>query len=270
MKYCRHFRLMHCEKRTVLIAISLSMCFFITSSLAQEKDLLTQEQNWYEGMLVLTDESELKGLIRYNDRESFVSFNDGDNKRVFTQASVVWFSFFDHFQNVKRTFLSLPFPDAAIESNPKYIFEVIREYKTFAILLRKDPIAIKQVNRGNSWNDNDMGVYNNTGVLTPFPTTPILSTEVSQVETIYLMDDSGKIMPYLEVRNREDGKKSLFTREDRKTRNKMIDFDLLEKYVTEAVYDKLEKYAQENDLKFHRKEDFLKIIGYYDTLVAEN
>jgi hypothetical protein len=49
----------------------------------------------------------------------------------------------------------------------------------------------------------------------------------------------------------------------------MFDEDLLAEYVTGPVYDDLQRYAKENNLKFKRKEDFMKIVAYYDSLRKE-
>ena len=49
----------------------------------------------------------------------------------------------------------------------------------------------------------------------------------------------------------------------------MMDQDLLIEFITEPQYEKLNAYAKQNDLKFKRKDDFFKILEYYDALIAE-
>jgi hypothetical protein len=249
------------------IASSILLFLILTNSSfvsAQEKlkdlELLKEPDHWYEGTITLKDDRELQGLVKYDDKEGFVAYQDGDNKKVFTQASVLWFSFFDDNLNATRTFLSLPFPDANADGSKTLIFEVIREYKDFAVLLRKEPISVYQVAINKAWG----------GPLATSPNTNQSRKEVSQTETIFLLDNDGKISPYIEVTHREDGTKSLITRRDRKTRSKIVDHKLLTAFVTEPIYEKLEKFAGMNDLSLKHKDDFLKIISYYDTLVKEN
>jgi hypothetical protein len=53
---------------------------------------------------------------------------------------------------------------------------------------------------------------------------------------------------------------------DVKTKNKMVDDDLLIEFVTEPIYEKLKTFAKQNNLTFKRKEDFLKILDHYDSI----
>jgi hypothetical protein len=54
----------------------------------------------------------------------------------------------------------------------------------------------------------------------------------------------------------------------KKSKAKKLDTDALESY-TAPNYEKLKDYAKENKLKFKKKEDLIKILEYYRTLIAE-
>ena len=74
------------------------------------------------------------------------------------------------------------------------------------------------------------------------------------------MDTKGTIKPYLKIIATEvDG---VFYNIS-KTKNKMIDDDLLEEFVGPNNNKKLVSYAKENKLSFKRKSDLIKILGYY-------
>jgi hypothetical protein len=83
------------------------------------------------------------------------------------------------------------------------------------------------------------------------------------------MKETGEIKPYFKVKQSEDGYKSLFTGNDTKTKNKMIDRDLLEEFISVSDYEKLIRYAKDNNLNFKIKNDFLKILSYYDEIVGK-
>jgi meiotically up-regulated gene 157 (Mug157) protein len=90
---------------------------------------------------------------------------------------------------------------------------------------------------------------------------------VSQTETIYLMKATGEIKPYFKVTKSDDGSRSLFGGNDTKTKNKMIDRDPLEEFIPASDYEKLRQYALVNNLSFKKKEEFLKILTYYDQIL---
>ena len=82
------------------------------------------------------------------------------------------------------------------------------------------------------------------------------------------MKSTGEINPYFMIVNEEDGQKSfIYAGKDTKTKNKMIDRDLLEDFITAEHYEKLKDYARENKLSFKKKDEFLKILAYYDQLI---
>jgi hypothetical protein len=46
-------------------------------------ELLNDRGGWSEGSILLADNTELNGMIKYNDREGILSYNNGDNTRAF-------------------------------------------------------------------------------------------------------------------------------------------------------------------------------------------
>ena len=234
-----------------LMCVSL-LCF------SQEAGLLTNKQEWYDGSILLSDGTELKGLVKYNDDNGILSYHDGSNTKAFSQRSVLGFEFFDESVQRQRVFYTIPYEDSQTGVQRPLYFEVIREYKTFAILSRYDPLDMKQRTQVSSVNVNGVPMHTNVSTL-----------EISQTETIFLMHKNGIIKPYLRITNTGNGTKSIITKKDTKTKNRIVDEDLLAEYVTGPVYDDLQRYAKENNLKFRKKADFMKIIAYYDSLRKE-
>ncbi|HEX6892025.1 MAG TPA: hypothetical protein VF141_15060, partial [Chryseolinea sp.] len=154
----------------------------------------------------------------------------------------------------QRIFYSFPYEDPQTGVERPFFFELIRDYKTFAVLSRVGQLDLGQETYSTP---QPMGWGSSTRLV------------VSQTETIFLMSSRGEIKPYIKIVNKEDDKVNLATGKDLKTTQKILDEDLLIEFITETRYKKLTDFAKQNDLKFKRKEDFLKILEYYDTLVAE-
>lgn len=240
-------------------SLPLTLLFFFSLALsAQKKEkqdphLLSDRAEWFEGTILLTNGTQLEGLVKYNDRNGVLSYENGGESKVFTPLRISGFEFFDESYQKQRVFYTLDYEDSQTGVERPQFFEVLRDYQTFAVLSKMDRIDLNEKIVTNS-------SYYNLGSSTRTKVT------ISQTETIYLMNSDGEIRPYLEIVNSEDGEKSMLTGKDVKTKNKMVDEDLLLDYLTEPVYRQLEYFANTNELKFKKKADLLKILEYYDTI----
>jgi hypothetical protein len=259
--------------RVISILLLSTLAF---SSIAQKKKkenandakLLSDHAEWSEGSILLSDGDELKGLVKYNDRNGILSFQDGGDARVFTPLRVSAFEFFDERLQKQRVFYTLTYEDVETSMDRPLFFEVLKEYKDFAILSRANRIDVTQKADFSPWDSYSQGAgsYNNS-MIGPNSNVKLV---VSQSEIIYIMKSTGEINPYFMIVNEEDGQKSfIYTGKDTKTKNKMLDRDLLEEFVPPERYEKLKDYARENKLSFKKKDDFLKILGYYDQLIGK-
>jgi hypothetical protein len=265
--------------------ILIILLFFSTRCFSQEREanLLGIDQNWFEGTVTLTDGKQLQGLVRYNDRTAVLSYQNGDESRSFTPRSVLGFEFFDEQQQRQRVYYSIPYKTVEKNLNAadmmpkkrkpfnqedqpgrKYFFELVRDYGSFVIISKVDPIEVEQ-KKSAGFANND--TRNSPG----FNDVPgaFVKVEVSQEETIYLMNQKGEIEPYLRATSTEDGATNIFTNQDTKHSQKLVaDEDLLAEYISEKSYKQLREYASQNKLRFRKKEDFLKILTYYDQIRA--
>jgi len=237
--------------------LSVSLSAYTQNS--DGEDHFKETDEWFEGSILLTNGNELNGLVRYNDQKAILTFKQGQNSQTFTETKVLSFDFFDERIAKKRKFYSLEYTDARNGIDRPMFFEALREYEAFAVLLRFNPVEVKQKKKSV---DNPFTYDYSTG-----PTRQI-RLDVTQVETIYLMNPDGDIDPYIEVSftDKDSFAMSTVNARDTKVKSSMIDKDLLAQYVTEPIYDKLVTYANENSLKFKKKDDFMKILEYYDTL----
>lgn len=247
-------------KKVLFLLIFIAQAFNSFSQLKGSSDLLTDKTGWYEGEIILEDGAKFSGLVNYDDKRGVVSYFDGDNTRPFTPRKVITFSYFDESKHLKRTFYSIEDEDSETNVLRPLFFEVLRDYKSFAFVLRTDPIKIDIKNRNLSGDPFAPGGVMNS------PQGVKSKTEVSQTQTVYILDNNGKIKPYFKLVVRQDGARSLLAKEDAEKKNSMLDRDLLEEYVSKSDYQKLREYAKENDLQFKVREDFMKILTYYDSI----
>jgi hypothetical protein len=221
-------------------------------------ELLNDRMEWSDGSILLADNTELKGMVKYNDHEGILSYNNGDNTRAFGPRSVLGFEFFDESKQRQRVFYTLDYESPEDNVRKPLFFELLREYKTFSVLVKYDPVQTER--KAVMWN-NPMD--NAAGALNPSNNKTIRQTVVSQIETVYLMGLDGEIEAYFKNKVEQNGMRSIFTGKDDRVKNKILDRDLLEKYTGAELYAKLTAYANENDLKFRTQDDLLKILDYH-------
>jgi hypothetical protein len=222
-------------------------------------ELLNDRGGWSEGSILLADNTELNGMIKYNDREGILSYNNGDNTRAFGPRSVMGFEFFDEVQRRQRVFYTLDYESPKDNVRKPQFFEMLREYKKFAVLVKCDPIQTERRSPVMARPFDPLNAVN------PGPASTANSkyTVVSQLETVYLMGTDGEIEAYFKNKLEQNGMRSIFTGEDDRIRSEVIDRDLLEKYTGAELYAKMASYAKENDLAFRTQDDLLKILDYH-------
>ena len=250
--YCKE------SNRALIAIIILFVCNDVCGQEVLVEAALPVNLEWSEGSIMTNDGKELRGLLKYNDKSGLVAYENGSDKKSFTARNVAGFEFFDEETERQRIFYSLPYEDPQNNVERPLFFEVIKEFAVFAVLSKVDPIDIDHKSIPTS---AAFDPYTSTFVRgTHYGTT----TEISQTETIYLMDPQGNIRPYIKIVEKEiDG---IFY-DTSKTKNKMLDDDLLEEFIGPANNKKLVAYAKENDLSFKRKSDLIKILDYYSELI---
>lgn len=242
-----------------LLVAAFSVCQAVGQEEKSPKmELLNNRTEWSEGSILLEDNTELKGMVKYNDHEGILSYNDGDNTRAFGPRSVLGFEFFDESKQRQRIFYTLDYESPEDNVRKPLFFELLREFKNFSVLVKYDPIQTER--KAVMWlnpHDNAMSTLN------PASERIVKQTVVSQIETVYLMGMDGEIEAYFKNKVEQNGMRSVFTGKDDRVKSKVLDRDLLEKYVGPELYAKLTAYAEEHDLKFKTQDDLLKILDHH-------
>ncbi|HEY3405897.1 MAG TPA: hypothetical protein VGK59_21075 [Ohtaekwangia sp.] len=219
---------------------------------AQTIELLKDAGSWNEGSIARSDESRIEGLIKYDNRNEILFYNDGQNTTSLKPEGIIMFEFYDDSLRQQRTFYSLEQKDPETNKVIPMIFEVLRDYKSYAILHRVYPIEIIRSSHPGRTLDGE-----------PTAAAPFKAgVEVIQKEAVLILDESGEIKPYFELITIERNPPSLVQPKN----HDVINPDLLAEYIPESDFQKLKDYAREKELQFYIKDDLLKILEYYDSI----
>ena len=214
-----------------------------------------------EGLIILNDGKELIGLVAYNDKTGILKFERGNDSRSLTARNVLGFEVYDPDFDGNRIFYSLQSVDLENDTMRPFFFELIKDFKSFAVLSRKAPIDFKQKTDWNPISGNNLLSGTNQGDGYGNKTKLV----VQQIETFYLLWPQEDPKPYFFIIVENSDKKSLLFN-DQKTIERFVDKDLFQEYAG-PLFEKVKTYARENHLSFKEKSDFLKILEYYETLI---
>ncbi|MGC3945728.1 MAG: hypothetical protein QM762_14605 [Chryseolinea sp.] len=236
-----------------VLTFSLSICI-ISGAMAQQRsaEIVQAKVATGIGSVQTLDDEIVKGKITFNDNQGIVTVDQGRESRSFTSRKAAGFNFYDTALLRHRVFLVFDYTDEAVGFTKPAFFEVLAEFKSFAVLSKIDPVEVKP----------------QKGVLPRVAPTMVGAdhTKVAfQTETIFIVNDSGEIERYLELREKEIEGVLGDTRSHRK---KYIDRNLIKEY-TGVHYEALESFADTNKLEFNVKEDLIKILGHYKVLLGK-
>jgi len=239
--------------------LAITILFSLTTLLltAQEKkklrdEIFSESIPWHEGSMMLSDGTELKGLLKYNDKTGILNYQNGNDSRSLLPRSLVAFEYYDEAIARQRVFYSLEEKDPEAEVKRFYIFEVMKEFRDFAVLSKSERLEIRQ-KQNPGWVD-----ANNV-------TTQSVRIEYEQTETIYFMTREGKLQPYLQIveKDIDDG-----WFDWSRTKNKFVKEEAFAEF-TGSAWQKLVEFASEKKLSFKRKKDILQVLAYYETIVSD-
>ena len=234
-------------KLLLFVSCILALYALPYNSLAQKKTRallksVMKDTLWNEGNILLTGGRELKGLLKYNGDTGVVSYLSDQGSESFIARNVIRFEFYDKVKEKKRSFYTLPYKEPPAKIEQPFFFELLKEFETFAILSKPETIAIEE-----------KALYNSQGnIINRW-------TEVSQSDIIYFMKKTGEIEPFIILTEIDSENWD-------KEKHRMLDKELLEKY-TKPYYDRLKTFIKQNHLKLKRREDFFKVISYYEELL---
>jgi hypothetical protein len=210
------------------------------------------ENEWSEGSVILNDGKQLTGLLRYDDRNGILAFENNGEARSFNPRSIVGFEFSDQALDRQRVFYTIEYEDDKNSTKQPFFFEVLKDFQTFAVISRADRVDVMQ-------NPKKIKLYGLTPHLGFDPTNLRRQVTAEQLEMIYFMDEQGNIEPYAQVIRIIKKRLLLDTKREE---SKLIDGKLVAKYFSKEEKESMEKFAVANNLDFRYKEDLMKILDF--------
>jgi hypothetical protein len=239
--------------RLLLIALLFARSYDVCGQSSIEDTDIFPGPEWYTGTVVLNSGLEINGLIKYNDKNDILSFENGRDSRSFTARSVKTFKFYDEIVRKNRSFCSVAVEDTKHNVKRPLFFEVVMELKNFAILSKLSPIKFEKREYTTPAIFNPGTGSFSAGRYYGFP------SSVSMTETLFVFSSDGIIRPYLQIIEKDiDG--IFFDRT--KMQNRIIDEDAI-RVNTGAAYKELTTFARKNDLSFKEKDDLILIMQYF-------
>ena len=236
-----------------ILVFSFSICL-VVGAMGQDRraEIIQAKVPTGNGSVQTLDNEIVKGKVTFNDNQGIVTVEQDGESRSFTAKRTSGFEFQDTTLSRHRVFHVFDFTDEREGFTKPAFFEVLGEFDSFAVLAKIDPVEVKP----------------QKAVMPRLPSTMVGNdhTKVAyQMETIFIVNESGAIEPYLELREKEVQGVIVDTQSHRK---KYIDRDLIREY-TGAHYEALESFAKSNKLNFKIKEDLIKILAQYKVLLGK-
>lgn len=224
--------------RYILVTALLSA----TTGMAQHSEILAkaetspiitvfekEDNEWSEGSVLLNDGTKHQGRVKYNDLTGVVSFESKSGNESYNARTIASFELQDK-DNKRRSFYSLRYSSPYDNSLVKQFFEVLREYKDFAVLSRTSAFGER---------------------------VPV------EVETVYLIRATTlEILPFMQVTEHQV-KWKLF--DANKTQHRLLNASLPKELMGEK-FQVVKSFARERNLEWHVKESLISILDYYDSI----
>lgn len=229
----------------------LLLALALTYDLPAQKLLagLAEAGGWGDGMIILKNGAELKGLVRYNNKSGILYYQNGDDSKTLVSKSVLGFQFIDPQTGKERVFLTIDYEDRQSSMKVPLFFEMLREYKEQLILSRVEPVQVK-VKGGAQSKPGSFDLDGST------------RTIVDQFEIIYFKSHDDLPKPYLQIRQKEVDR-PLYDRSAQRT--KIVNAELLKEWAG-VHYKELNEYVKSKGMDLENKEDLLLALDYLDSL----
>jgi hypothetical protein len=237
--------------KAFLVVLSLIVSW---DSLAQIKiknsDLVTYEENWCQGVIVLYDGTQLNGSLWYNPKIRVLNFLRDDTSETYTAETVQSFEYYDSSTFQTRKFFSLDLNVGGAVIGPTSFFELIKEFDAFAVVSLNKGLDLAVIPQSSQYHPGQGGRVVN----------------LSEREEIYFLTPEGEgiLILTLEANETKDG---VFAYKSK--RKDLTNMDEFKRMVTTSVFKQLKTYADDNSLSFKVKADFIKILDHYSTLIEK-
>jgi len=236
----------HICQGSLIIYCSIVLLFSFISDTYAQFDSLGLNTKWRSGSIVLTNNSSLKGQLRFNDKMGIVKFkkSPGDTEQSFSERSIIAMQFYDEDAARWRNFATFNVNEDETGWQGAILFEVLMEFKNFALLSR-----VERVNIGVRQREDSFG--NST----------LVKVGYEQFEKFCIADDGGTVTVVLAVSEFEKDKLSLASKLKPYLNKKALEKQLA------GDWDKFESLVKNNKLNLKKRADFIRAFENYQVAI---
>lgn len=213
-------------------------------------DSLGLNTEWRKGSIILDNNSTIKGLIQFNDKLGMIKFKRTPDsaEESFVETSIAAMQFYEEDTQNWRNFASFNIREEETGRQGALLFEVLMEFKGFALLTRIEPVNVAIRDRQNVY-----GAYQISRVRVGY----------EQFEKLCLVNEEGDATLVLAVSEFERNKLSMASK-----LKPILDKRAIEKYLGDD-WDKFQELVKTNKLKLTKRDDFLRAFEYLKEAMQE-
>lgn len=242
-------------KNYILLFLLISTSFCCG---AQELKNLGIGSQWNKGNITLGDGAKLLGEIRYNDVQGTISFRTSetaDDQRLFEKSEILCLEYFNGKDGAIRRYYSLAFKDEKTGDEEINFYELIKEFKDFVVLSRKDAVQAQRTETTNS-------ILIQNGF---FPSRGSTLT-LTQYEQFYFLGRNSNPELYMIMEyNYVDA--TLYKFE--KNISHISNHTIFPKYLGE-YWPRVMQYLKSNKIKLDNREALIRALNFYVDLIGES
>jgi hypothetical protein len=214
----------------------VTLLLFLCSTSLFSQTIHSVTRKWNKGSVRLTNGEFVSGEISFEETLGHLQFRNGAAYQLLTPKKVSNFDFTEEDNGAlrQRYFVCAFFKDPEHNLTVPTFFEVLKELKDFGFLKKTKMISSNSIHMPN-----------------PYSPTGANPSKKTRNEEFYLVTAENNFLLYMTVNS--------------KHKHPDVQEEVLEK-VMGAHLTRVKDFAKTNDLKFNQKEDFIKILDYYELL----
>ena len=239
----------HICQGSLIIHCSIVVFFSFVGDTFAQFDSLGLNTKWRNGSIVLTNNSSLKGQLRFNDKMGIVKFkkSPGDSEESFSERSIVAMQFYDEDAARWRNFATFNVNEDETGWHGDMLFEVIMEFENFALLSRVERVNISVRQRQDYYGNSNPA-----------------KVGYEQFEKFCIADDRGTLTVVLAVSEFERDKLSMASK-----LKPYFNKTALEKQLA-GDWEKFESLVKSNKLNLKKRADFIRAFENYQVAIKRS
>lgn len=224
--------------------------FLSTNIYAQISDDLGINSQWVDASITLKNGESFERQIQHNQFTGNIIFQNADGENISMQENrILSMEYSDPTTGQYRIFYSFEYREKGTGREQEMLFEIIKDFKGFAVLSKYLPATAL----GNTSDNDEIDVFASRSH----------GNVYGQAEIILFVGAEADLELYIVLAYiKKDG----FLFDQTKYKVKIVDKKLPKKYLAE-YWDQVKVFMDENRFDLRSKRELLQVLDYYESLV---